>query len=166
MKLIDREGRLFGKVSVIDVVVVLAIVVMAAALNFKGNQTITGTTVTETPITFQIVARGLRNYMQDDIRVGDMVYDKNFNSGGALGEIVEVQVQEGVVMTPFDVNGTYEAVPMEDSCNLLITVQGKGLAEGRQYLINRIYSLGFHASRTYYTKYAEFNGEVWDIWTE
>ena len=32
MKLMDKNGRLFGKISVIDVVVVLVVLVMAAAL--------------------------------------------------------------------------------------------------------------------------------------
>ena len=31
MKIIDRNGRLFGKISVIDVIVILAVIVMAEA---------------------------------------------------------------------------------------------------------------------------------------
>ena len=37
MKLMDKNGRLFGKISVIDVVVVLVVLVMAAALYVKNN---------------------------------------------------------------------------------------------------------------------------------
>ena len=32
MKIIDRNGRLFGKISVIDVLVIAVVLVMAAAL--------------------------------------------------------------------------------------------------------------------------------------
>ena len=32
MKLIDREGRLFGKISIIDVLVLAVVIVMAVAL--------------------------------------------------------------------------------------------------------------------------------------
>ena len=42
MKIIDRNGRLFGAVSVIDVLVVAVVVVMAAALYFKSIQAHTG----------------------------------------------------------------------------------------------------------------------------
>ena len=38
MKIIDRNGRLFGKISVIDVLVIAVVLVMAAALFFKNNQ--------------------------------------------------------------------------------------------------------------------------------
>ena len=34
MKIIDRNGRLFGKISVIDLLVVAVVVVLAAALYF------------------------------------------------------------------------------------------------------------------------------------
>ena len=37
MKLMDKNGRLFGKISVIDVVVVLVVLVMAAALHVKNT---------------------------------------------------------------------------------------------------------------------------------
>ena len=57
MKMIDRNGRLFGKISVIDVLVILVVLVMAAALYFKNIQTHTGTAVTEQTITFQVRAR-------------------------------------------------------------------------------------------------------------
>ena len=61
MKLIDHNGRLFGKISVIDVLVLAVVVVLAAALYFKSNQTHTGTSVTNNEITYQVLASGVRN---------------------------------------------------------------------------------------------------------
>ena len=59
MNFIDRNGRLFGKISVIDVLVIGVVLVMAAALFFKNNQAHTGMSVTEQDITFQVRARGV-----------------------------------------------------------------------------------------------------------
>ena len=45
MKIIDRNGRLFGKISVIDLLVIAVVAVMAVALYVKTNQKeITSTT--------------------------------------------------------------------------------------------------------------------------
>ena len=94
MKIIDRNGRLFGKISVIDLLVVAVVVVLAAALYFKNNQAHTGTTVTEENITFQIRARGVYDYVADAIQVGDGLYDKDYASGGkAIGRITDIQVE-------------------------------------------------------------------------
>ena len=55
MKIIDRNGRLFGKISVIDLIVVAVVIVMAFALYVKTNHNeITSTTTPDTPITYQI----------------------------------------------------------------------------------------------------------------
>ena len=77
MKIIDRNGRLFGKISVIDVLVIAVVLVMAAALFFKSNQTHTGTSVTSETITYQMVANGVRTYVADAVQVGDLMYDQD-----------------------------------------------------------------------------------------
>ena len=72
MKIIDRNGRLFGAISVIDVLVILVVLVMAAALYFKGQQAHTGTAVTEQTVTFQIRARGVNSWVADAILGRDL----------------------------------------------------------------------------------------------
>lgn len=37
-KIIDRDGRLFGKVSVIDILVVLLVILLAAAFHVKNTR--------------------------------------------------------------------------------------------------------------------------------
>ena len=74
MKLMDKNGRLFGKISVIDVVVVLVVLVMAAALYVKNTSlSHTSTRVTNTPITYQVTAYNVRQYVADAIQEGDLL---------------------------------------------------------------------------------------------
>ena len=95
MNFIDRNGRLFGKISVIDVLVIGVVLVMAAALFFKNNQAHTGMSVTEQDITFQVRARGVDDYVAAAILVGDSLYDQSYSSGGrALGQITDIQVED------------------------------------------------------------------------
>ena len=163
MKIIDRNGRLFGKISVIDVLVILVVLVMAAALYFKGHQTLTGVTVTEQPITFQIRARGVDDYVAAAIQVGDGVYDSVYPSGGrSLGEITDIQVERtpGKKLKQDLGDGTPGLLEADDTVDLLITVKGWGLIDGKNYTLNRVYDLGVNSSRSYCTKRAEFKGTV------
>lgn len=164
MKIIDHEGRLFGKISVIDLLVVAVVIVLAAALRFKSGQTITGTSVPEETITFQVEVYGVRRYVADAIQLEDKLYDLNYASGGPLGEITEVQVvrEPGTLVAVLD-DGTAGPVEAEDTVNLLVTVKGSGLVSGRSRTINRIYDLGLNASRTFYTNCAQFTGTVSNI---
>ena len=163
MKIIDRNGRLFGKISVIDVLVILVVLVMAAALYFKGQQTHTGAAGTEQTITFQIRVQGLNNYVAAAIVEGDGLYDSVYASGGrALGEIIDIQVERspGTKLTETIGDGTSGIIEADSTVDLLITVRGWGLIDGKRYSLNRVYDLGVNSSRNSYTKRAIFTGTV------
>lgn len=165
MKVIDQNGRLFGKISVIDLLVVAVVIVLAAALHFKSGQTHTGITVTEQPITFQLRVRGVRGYVVDAIRVGDGLYDQNYSSGGrALGEITDIQVERDPGTTMAYLNdGTVALIDTDDTVDLLITVEGQGLLNGKSYSVNRVYDLAVNSARAYYTRTSQFTGTVASI---
>lgn len=163
-KIIDRSGRLFGKVSVIDLIVVLIVAIMAFALHIKSNELdaskITGS---NTPITFTCLAENLPLQVVDAIQVGDKVYDKDRSSGGAIGEITEIEVLPASKVVDLK-NGTYAALTNEDARNLLITIKGTGMVSNGRYSINRIYEIGVNASRNFCTPYALFMAGVTEIW--
>ena len=160
MKVIDHNGRLFGKISLIDVLAILVVLALGAALYVKSNQPHAGSSAPLQTITYQALVEGAPEYLQNSIHVGDQVYDRDYESGGApLGEIVEIQKLPGSKVAEFD-DGTAGTAPVEGSANLLLTIQGEGLVNDEGYYLNRVYSLGVNAARTYYSKYAEFTTMV------
>lgn len=159
MKIIDRNGRLFGKISVIDLLVVAVVLVMAVALSVKKNQTHTGTSVTNTSITYQVLVSGVRTYVSNAVTVGDLMFDQDRSSGGTLGKITSVEVLPSGKLAELN-DGTVDTIPVEDGVNLLLTVEGSGLIRDGRYLLNRVYDLGVNSSRNFYTKYAQFTGTV------
>ena len=167
MRIIDRDGRLFGRISVIDLLVIAAVAVIAAAVYVKNNATPTGSgTVREQSITFQIQTVGMEDYLTDAIRVGDKVYDTNYSSGsGPVGEITQVQVlhDPGIALEENMQDGTAPQIEVEGTVDVLITVRGSGVSDGRSYTINRVYEVGVNSARTYRTNRASFNGTVVDI---
>ena len=167
MKIIDRDGRLFGRISIIDLLVIAAVAVIAAAVYVKNNATPSGSgTVKEQRITFQIQTVNMEDYLTGAIRVGDKIYDANYSSGsGPVGEITQVQVlnDPGIAVEENMDDGTLPQISVEGTVDLLITVEGSGVSDGRSYTINRVYELGVNASRTYRTNHATFVGSVVDI---
>ena len=92
MKLIDKNGRLFGKISVIDLLVVLVVAVMAFALHQKNNSfTVTASSGSGTTITFTCLAENLDLHVADAVAVGDKMYDKDHSTGGAIGTITAIE---------------------------------------------------------------------------
>ena len=164
MKIMDNKGRLFGLVSIIDVLVVLVVVVMAFALYVKNNSLAASKTgeASNTPITFTVEAENLTMNVVDAIRVGDKVYDEDRASGGAIGTITAIEVIESG-KTEKLANGTYARLTNENARNLLITVEGSGSVNDGRYAINKVYEIGVNAARNFYTSHAVFTASVTDI---
>lgn len=160
MKLVDNNGRLFGKISVIDVVVILVVIAMGAALYVKNNTLVhTSTNVTLNTITYQVQVNGVPQYVADAIQTEDPLYEQDRSTGGSLGTIVSIETAPGTKIAELT-DGSVELVPVEDGVNLLLTVKGEGIYKDGRYLLNRIYDLGVNAARTFYTPYAQFQGTV------
>ena len=163
-KILDRNGRLFGKVSIIDVLVVLVVLVMAVAMYVKNNTLQASKTGEDSkiPITFVVEAENIPLNVVDTVRVGDKVFDKDRTSGGAIGTITDIEIMEAGRTAALD-NGTYVRMKNESARNLIITVEGAGTIEDGRYAINQIYEIGVNAARNFCTNYTIFTGSVIEI---
>jgi len=165
MKIIDENGRLFGRISLIDILAIVVVIFMAAAL-FTSQVRSTGTQVEEEIITFQLRVQGVERYVADAILVGDSVYDQGYSSGGrGIGEITAVEVERdpGVWLSDQLGDGSLAYLEAEDTVDLLITVEGRGTRSDRICTLNGVYALGLNANRNFYTKRAGFVGKVCEI---
>ena len=163
MKIMDKNGRLFGKISVIDVLVILVVAVMAFALYVKNNSlSVTSTSAPGTTITVTVLAENLDLHVADAIAVGDKAYDKDHSTGGAIGKITSIERLDAA-KTEKLANGTYARLGNDDGCNLLITMECSGSVNEGRYSINRVYELGVNANRNFYTPYAAFTAIVTEI---
>ena len=160
MKIIDNNGRLFGKISIIDVVVLLLAVVLATALYMKTHtKPHTSTEIASDTITFTYFCRGIPEYVKDGLRVGDQIFDVENLAVGSLGEIVDLQFFPGTEYKKTD-SGFVGFVPVEECVDILVTVRGQGIITGDTYQINRIYPIGINANRNYCTPYVMLKGIV------
>ena len=108
-QIIDRNGRLFGFISVIDLLVIVVVAVMGFALYTKNTQmAITSTNTADQTITYQILASGIRTYVAEAVREGDQLFDQDRSSGGTLGTITDIQLMPGTKLAEFD-DGTVAA---------------------------------------------------------
>lgn len=163
MKIIDNNGRLFGKISVIDVLVILVVAVMAFALHTKNNSlSVTSTSTPGTTITLTVLAENLDLQVADAVAIGDKMYDKDHSTGGAIGTITAVERLDATKTEKLG-DGTYARLTNADGCNLLITLECSGSVNEGRYSINRVYELGVNANRSFYTPYAAFNAIVTEI---
>jgi hypothetical protein len=120
---IDDRGRLFGRVSVVDIIVVLLIVAVGAFAwgRFAGDEAKMKDYVMELKV------ERVRDPVVTDSNVGDKVRD---DTGAALGRIMKVDTP----FTPTDVPtalGGLVPQPSNVYQDIRITVKGQGQVSGR-----------------------------------
>lgn len=161
-KLIDENGRLFGFVSVIDVLVVAVALVLAAALYTRNTALpIASAADPMDDITYQVVISNMPAGRLESLREGDYLYDKEtFN---LVGKIVGIEVEDCVI-SMLKADGTYVMAPIDSRYNVTLTVEAKAMKDERgHFYINRNTLVAVGWSMDFYTKTSLFGGTILEI---
>jgi len=123
--LIDSKGKLFGKVSLVDILIVLMILGVAAGVGYKFTKSGTSSVFAKkdaVKITFFCEEAG--GYVPDQIKPGDMVTDNQ--TGSYFGKVVSVK---GDKSNTFGFNDKGESVmsAKQNYVSITLEVEGEGV---------------------------------------
>jgi len=140
--LLDKKGKLFGKISVVDILVVVIIIAVAAGLYYKFGKSGTVTPFTKTStVQLSIYMETVNDYVIKSIKVGDVVKDRVQNI--TLGKVVDVKVEPDMT---YAINDKSLVVPFSRKgySSATITFEGQGIYSssgvifgGIDYYINK-----------------------------
>lgn len=158
--MINRDGKLFGKVSIIDIVVVALVVVLALGVYkmFAGGSSAVVTSSEKVECTF--IIKNVRSYTADALAKKGALYDKV--SKEYIGEITDVEVDDGLYQINM-ADGSFKQVVPEDRYNVYVTVEFDGKASDNGYYTAANKYLGAGTSLGITTKYAECESTVYSI---
>ena len=162
MKIIDSKGRLFGKVSLIDILVVLAIIVLGAGIFVRNF--VLGTTAANNPsvtLTYRLKITGINNLLLDNFHEGDEIYETSFND--YYGKITEIEIEPYEVWST-TVDGGYIKTETLDRSNIYLTVEVEGIISDGRYLVGRMYELEPNYQCNMFSKYVNFNCTIVEIY--
>jgi len=158
VKLIDNKGRLFGKINVLDLVIVLIVILLCVGTYLKFFA-LNNTSVTQNmiPIQFDIKIQGSRQFLADSLREGDEIFDRT--SGNSLGTIAKVEEKPAKQYIQL-LDATLVERDIPDRFDVTITVDAQGVERDGAYLVNRSYELMMGTSRNFRTKYTNASGKI------
>lgn len=159
-KIIDEHGRVFGKVSVIDFLVVLIVLVIGAALYVKFNVLeVTSVTAKTDTITYTVNIYGARSFTVDGIKIGDTIYDKNSSGGNTVGTITDIKVTDAKKAAA-TLDGTIVMGNFVGCYDISLTIKANGTISDGRYLVNKTYEVNTNSVRTLYTKFCTFEATI------
>ena len=134
MAILDSKGRLFGKVSILDLGAALVILlVLVGIFVFPGTGSVAQVGVTTKPVEVDLIVRGL------NVRDPQQLFDKGFKEGGKTNIIIRnqphgqininsVQQLQRTLLVP-QPDGSVKELPdpraKQFSTDMLLTLSGK-----------------------------------------
>ncbi len=124
MAIIDNKGKLFGKVNVIDLAIVLIIILVAGVgytMFFAGGKNVDNTNkIVEYDIEITLKTKEYA----DVIKVGDSIRDSV--KGNYLGKVVDVQVLPATKVTEDLENGKFIQAEVPNRYDIVLSLEANG----------------------------------------
>jgi len=131
--MIDKHGKLFKRFSIIDLIIVLAVIVIIAGFTVRQLVPRLQNVIAPSDTFYvQVEGTGLRHFITDEIHIGDVVARQFVHT---IGTVVDVAVSPAMDYL-HRANGTAMLVPMEQRYNILITIQAIGSINDNGFFIN------------------------------
>ena len=160
--MINKEGKLFGKISIVDILAVLVIVVAAFGIYtrfYVGNEKVeTSASHIEYKMKVQEVRIGTAKALED---YKGPIYDTTTKE--YIGDIVSVEYTDAVKGAE-TVNGQMRetTVPERYDCMVTVRVDGKINASGYYTATNQALAAG--SSYIFESKAAKTTGRIYEIY--
>ena len=139
--MIDDKGRLFGKISLIDIFVLIVLALVFMVVYFQiGTNSKAAVRESDQPLQITFYKEALENFTVNALKEGARV--ENDTNATFMGNIVAIEVGESVNYMP-DANGNEIASPMEGYSSVKITTEVMGkLSDGSALLNGNLYGSG------------------------
>jgi len=132
--IIDKQGRIAGKVSLIDIALVLALIGLIAGYGYRKMSGV-AKTIVNTNTTFYVTldVEPIRQYSVNAVKLGDIFYKQHEQL--PLGKVVALRQEQAkdVIDNP---DGTAAYVPIDDKYVLYITLECTGNVSDSGYYVN------------------------------
>lgn len=141
--LFDKKGKLFGKISIVDILIVVIIVAVIGGVYYKFGRsgTVTAFTKTDT-VQVSFYSESIPKYIVDSIKVGDVAKDRVQTI--VIGKVVDVKVEPDRQYEP-NSEGKVILSSRPDYCSVTVVVEGQGIYAassgvtfgGVEYFVNK-----------------------------
>lgn len=156
-----KNGKLFNKINIIDLCVILVIVLLIVGAVVKFGKFNSKTEeATQSTMEYRFAVNNIRDYTVNAFVVGDLVYDSQ--SGAYIGKITNIEKNESKT---YEAISTGEVIDVKNPYrfDILLTIEAPITIEKDAYYINNTIELKVNSTKIIETKYVKTSGIVYDI---
>lgn len=158
-----KNGKIFGKISIIDILVVIVAVLMIKVVYDKYNYSVNGpSTQTVIKQEFEYIAKikGISSTTIDMLKINDEVYDKT--SSTMIGKITEIKHENA----KYEFEGNDGKIYIKEypgKVDVTLTIKTDGTIKEGEYLANNLIRVLIGENKVIKTKYVQVEANIIDI---
>ncbi|MBO5060594.1 MAG: DUF4330 domain-containing protein [Clostridia bacterium] len=158
--MLDKNGKLFGKISIIDLLAIFAVIIAVLGISARFVTTAAKNVREKTQFSYVVEIEGIRFYTIDALNKKGIVTDLKGNS--VVGEITNVEYKRMEIQSVTSTGETvFATVP--EKYTALITVKAEGNESEKGYFVGDNIELSVGSTMSMTTKYVNSTGKVKSI---
>ena len=162
--MIDNKGKLFGKINIIDLCVILIIIaaigVTVFKFKFSAHSDVSDANGT---VTYTVTTKGVRDFTVKQFKVGDKMFDKENDK--YMGDVVSVSSEPAMdFITCAD--GSMKYVAMPERYDLTVVVSSQARISGDEIITSGGKQIFLNQKGNYYTQTVITNSQITDVKVE
>lgn len=155
----DKNGRIFGKINIIDLSAVLVVILAIIGISVRFTSIAAENVKEKTQFSYVIEIDDIRFFSVAALQKMGLATDKQ---GNIIGEITDVKYDKKIVQTVLENGETVKsAVPERYTVRINLEAEGKETDSG--YFVGENTELSVGSSITMYTKYANCSGKIVEV---
>ena len=152
----DKNGKLFGKINIIDLAAILIVVLAIVGITIRFTSIAAENVNQKTSFNYVVEIEDIRVYSVNALSKKGLATDKQ---GNIVGEITDVE-SEKFYMQRVNDNGEPVKVYAPEKYVVRVTLNAEGKDTDSGYFVGENTELSVGSSITMYTNYANCSGKI------
>ncbi|MCI8404643.1 MAG: DUF4330 domain-containing protein [Clostridia bacterium] len=153
----DKNGKIKGKVSIIDILVVLLIIAVIAGIAARYGSKVTTAVKSDKQFEYVLRVENVREYTVNALKKMGKVTDKK--SEKELGDVVDVQVEKATQQS-ITASGEVKNPETPGRYTCFVTIRATGKESDDNYILHDSTELSVGRNIDLYTKYVKTSGDI------
>ena len=153
----DKNGKIGGKISVIDILVILLIAVVIGGICVRYGSKVTDAVKSSEKFEYVLRIEGVRKYTVDALSKKGKITDKK--SEMDLGDIIDVRYENATQLST-TASGHIVKAELPDRYTCYVTIQSTGRESDDNYVLDDTTELSVGRYIDLYTKYVKTSGAI------
>jgi len=156
----DRNGKLFGKISIVDLIVLLLVLAVVAGSVWRFTSPAAALDQSNVAVDFTVRIEGVRDFTLENYHVGLRVYDRQ--AGQFIGHISGIRHTNFYELHPlFD--GTVDWVAVPGRLTIYLDIVANGRVTPTAVYVEGTYEIAVGSLRYINTKYVQTSGRIYSV---